>query len=293
MRYRTKSADVLNEADRFQRIMEWQLFCSEQENQLWGYDPDQEWTPGMPMYPRPYRIDIYDCECVLCDNYDAHDDEYGHHYFGNHVRPMFELFEDREGRVWCTTCEVTGDWSETSCWMCGEEWDDQPTKSYNSVSEVAVATDALRSMMVQANRFSERLGAQLTAYASAMRGFDYRQIYVMHPRRNGFTHMHSVMDEYNAWDVETTGLTYSLKPYNPPPASNPFVKEDKTIELVPPVAADTSKFTGGWDLHLVRIPADVDLSGRVMPALPQMPKSEVRPLPTGYGPPTTHRWRNR
>jgi hypothetical protein len=294
MRYRTKSADVLNEADRFQRIMEWQLFCSEQENQLWGYDPDQEWTPGTPIHQWPYRIDIYDCGCDLCENADG-DDEYGHHYFGNHVRPIFEVRNDEGMRMWCTTCEVRGGQSETACWMCGEDWDNRPNWDFQSKMYSAMEFDGDTVLSFDPSAFLEssraafaRMSDQLTAMAEAMQTSMYRNLMVVHPRRNGFTHMFSVMDEYSAWDVETTGLTYSIK-HNRMPNPNPFVREDKPIELVPPVAPNLTKLVQGY----VRIPADVDLSGRVMPELPQMPKYEVRPLPTGYGPPTTPRWRNR
>ena len=52
-KYLEKSAAVLSEADRMQAIMDWQLFCYEQERMLYGDHFVVLWKPGELLYGRP------------------------------------------------------------------------------------------------------------------------------------------------------------------------------------------------------------------------------------------------
>lgn len=124
-KYRTQSADVLNEADRFERILNWQLFCMEQEAMLFGDNPDANWTPGIPLYPYPE------------EHYDPEAERY--YYAGNYIRPMFEIIGlksanradgslhfatdhtlDTRFHIKCHDCQVSWDRTEDTCWMCGK-----------------------------------------------------------------------------------------------------------------------------------------------------------------------------
>lgn len=94
MKYRTQSATVLNEADEFGRKLEWQLFSSEQDQQLFGYNESVEWKPGDPIleYPR------------------------------NYPRQMFDIFDDGShfSTMRCKDCLVN--WRGSGpCWVCGKE----------------------------------------------------------------------------------------------------------------------------------------------------------------------------
>lgn len=127
MKYRTQTANVLNEADRFERILSWQLFCMEQEAMLYGYNPEVEWVPGDPLFVTPYNE--WD---------DVEEDEY---VVGNYVRPMIQIVGmanylnndgtpvfydddtmDSERPSRCQDCQVSWDHTEISCWMCGKEY---------------------------------------------------------------------------------------------------------------------------------------------------------------------------
>jgi hypothetical protein len=105
VKYKAKSGDVLNDADRFERILDWTLFTAEQETMLWSNPSD--WKPGDFMFEHPG------------DRYDR---------MGEYVRPMVqEILPDRFNSlgplmvrtVRCVDCSVN--WiGEDPCWVCGE-----------------------------------------------------------------------------------------------------------------------------------------------------------------------------
>lgn len=116
-RYRTQSANVLNEADQFSQILDWELFTADQDALLWGGN-ETEWKPGTPLVTHPHeRIDD----------------------LGGHPRPIFELMSDvvfhNRDQIWfltmCEKCQVSWEVG-SSCWMCG----DVTTKplSYKSIN---------------------------------------------------------------------------------------------------------------------------------------------------------------
>lgn len=106
-KYRAKTAEVLNQADAFERRLNWTLFIMEQDQRLWGYHPKTDWLPGDPIHKDPRH------------SYNYFFDIGG--VWGNHVRPMIEEFEDGDAphTMRCQSCEVS--WVEgDECWMCGE-----------------------------------------------------------------------------------------------------------------------------------------------------------------------------
>lgn len=84
----------------------------------WDWSTEITWYPGDPMYPAPIKQEGCGGEC--CPDYYITEG-------GQHVRPIFELFDDDEdfGRdelfMDCTDCEVGGGSEDKECWMCGKE----------------------------------------------------------------------------------------------------------------------------------------------------------------------------
>src|SRR4051812_665298 len=100
---KTQSVNILNDADEFERRMNWQLFASEQESVLWGGAEEDEnggktWRPGDSLWPMPR----------------------GHFYGEQTVRRMIQEFDtdnDRSSR--CEKCDVW--WiGPDPCFECGE-----------------------------------------------------------------------------------------------------------------------------------------------------------------------------
>jgi hypothetical protein len=138
MRYRTQSANVLNEADRFQAILDWQLFSSEQDARLFNYNEEVDWKPGVPLYDHPHSVDYNGCSCYDCRESEPIEDG---RYYGNHVRPFLQTIEyyddDLDGwrgnsceqlrryqPMLCESCDVwwLRDENPSECWVCGAEF---------------------------------------------------------------------------------------------------------------------------------------------------------------------------
>lgn len=108
MEYRTKSAEVLNSSDDFERKLSWILFKQEQEVILYQTTQKSTWVPGIPLRNRPVRILNFDAQ---------------------YIRPMFEIMDTfhNQDRVYppalrCKSCDVY--WNpdvdkSDGCWMCG------------------------------------------------------------------------------------------------------------------------------------------------------------------------------
>lgn len=150
MKYLAKSAEVLNEADRFQQMLDWELFTSAQDIQLWHSQiEDVTWRPGDLMFRRPDMPETCDREdCGWCADYrqwQGHADmEYDEDYEGNCVRPMIQEYDLTWGlmegvrSMWngdeCNgmpatcyinpiCCDVWWDrYKEADCWVCGAEF---------------------------------------------------------------------------------------------------------------------------------------------------------------------------
>jgi hypothetical protein len=125
MKYRTQSANVLNEADRFQAILDWQLFCMEQDSMLWGDNSeyDGQWRPGVPIHEHPYVLSADLHQRILFDRNPTEIDLWDGS-FGNHVRPMLQEFDDGDQYGPTICCDVS--WSQvespSQCWVCGKEF---------------------------------------------------------------------------------------------------------------------------------------------------------------------------
>jgi hypothetical protein len=104
MKYRAQSADVLNSADNMTRQLDWMLFVQNQDKQLFGENPYTDWVPGVALYPKPKRSELFDGR-------------------GCYIRPMFEVLEYggkmlREAAR-CKDCDVSWKGSDP-CFVCGE-----------------------------------------------------------------------------------------------------------------------------------------------------------------------------
>lgn len=180
MKYRTQSANVLNEADDAERRLNWVLFCQEQEQILWGA-PEKEWRPGDFLYSNAKKgyVGALDADC---------------RFQGNHPRPMIQQFEidaftmyvlDGWGNsvqdeivATCPECGVGWD-GNGDCWICGRPGDrpiriagwDPPVGQIRDVemnAEGAVVQAALfEEFQIDFNRYrfaAEAMGATSRLY---------------------------------------------------------------------------------------------------------------------------------
>lgn len=152
MKYRTQTANVLNEADRYGHILDHQVFVAEQELLLYSA-PYEEWRPGDQIHPHPsgnYSVCDYGCHAnqdgALALRYDdvrlRECDHRRHHYWadltgregyavgsGNCPRQMIDIIDDTSSSLSrlfdyqphheCERCDVA--WSAvegTICWSC-------------------------------------------------------------------------------------------------------------------------------------------------------------------------------
>lgn len=136
MKYNTKSASVLEEADRFEVQMNWMLFTAEQDARIWAPQVDGEWYPGDPLHRNPSdvhreRVDYLYRTRDLPES--ARDVEYEESYVRpQYVRPMIEEHDilvfsqvsvphdDRIGfGLRCVDCETDLDGTDPICFICG------------------------------------------------------------------------------------------------------------------------------------------------------------------------------
>lgn len=178
-KYLARSADVLSEADRFQDIMEWELFTFAQEQLLWGYNEEVSWVPGVPIYEDPRLIYRGSCDCSICiEDYGPVPD-----YTGHCVRPMFEEFEDgvHPERQRCEPCGVS--WNDGDiCWMCGKTYT-RPT-------------------------YDVSYGGYVLSYAAADVGFTIRMAGAMDGFRQGMRGLASAVDEWSQLISGTRGALF-------------------------------------------------------------------------------------
>lgn len=271
MKYRTKSADVLSEADRAQRVLEWRLFQLEQEAILynpinpdgWDKTSPEVWQPGVPLYSRPHVI--------------GHDDEGFAIIQGNCISPMIMTYEYidaeevwGEGELspfqWASRCEriamwpVVGcepcgvGWSKRDdgyiCWMCGADYTPEPSPfDFKTIGHIEGVTMTINGVEIRGQvDFSPVIGSMRRVGEAAQRAAPaFRQM---------AAHYHAVMQEFVVTDEQFRLITgfnrqldaYSIGydmdrnahvvPYIPPANTNPFRVEEREIELVPRVYAE-------------------------------------------------------
>lgn len=120
---RSKSVEVLNEADRFTTQLNWLLFADEQVSRLFAPSKGtnvkgkKDWRPGKPLYkwPMGHMAPFADCSCDEClEQYIV----YG--ISSQYIRPMIqEIYDVHEEWIYrCDPCEVSWDGAEP-CWNCG------------------------------------------------------------------------------------------------------------------------------------------------------------------------------
>lgn len=343
MRYKTKSADVLNAADRFENILNWQLFCLDQEQLLYGHNPDVEWVPGDFLHKHPKARFTDEVEAVLDSQEDVSEEElewlYEEGPLGNCVRPMFQTFEyagpgescldysvyQKVRAYWSVLCEPCGVswsiWVDQHCWNCGTEFEkpEKPKRlsfsNHNAprvldmsqfrVSESRMEADGLhvtfsvdvdwesfRAIWERSMRsFSigmQQAGAAMQESARAFRGLGFDRQYI--DEAHSFDRVMIYSDEdvrlsQSLWQRANPGYVPSRPQPTPPP--NPFEREEREIVLVESRIAEHI-VDPPWSYGYVRLPREVDLSGRRAPMLPQMPEPEVPLFPdVRSGPPTT------
>lgn len=311
MKYRTKSADVLNEADRFQRIVDWRLFCMDQENQLWGFSKEVDWIPGDPMYTHPDKLRFMN-QFGMPDWW--YDDD-GRP--GNFVRPMIQTIdyidEAHESVLWpygacrtelvrrydsmrCADCDV--DWLNSqdgdTCWMCGTTHESlkmsKPIKLFsNAQLDSASSSIALQDFIrTQMEHFSIGFSEGVRQTRESMRGLSVQFV---------------IMDEI-VTTADIARLSWGgdlIEPCVPVEYWRPtqtcytvYPASDQEIELVRPVFADIDVPYSG---ARVEMPEDFDLACGLDTSLygPRMPEPrdfsqwEYRPR---LAPPTTPFRRN-
>lgn len=125
MKYRTQSAEVLNEADALERKLDYMLFVQEQNARLWS-DPS-DWVPGDPIAETEWGLNHYHEMIGRIQHFVWRESG----PLGNVMRPMFQLFEDddtMESReeVRCEDCDVWFGFPENTCFVCGREVDPLP-----------------------------------------------------------------------------------------------------------------------------------------------------------------------
>lgn len=310
MKYRTQTAEVLNAADDFERMLDWYLFHSEQLQRLFGFDPKVEWTPGDPIYQNPRTVDR-DCTCGIVFCGCEPDNEELEGYYGNAVRPMIEEFVDADfyRKMRCEDCDVSwGRGGETTCWMCGEVRDPVGIVSIKEgflsqpvwETTIDVGPDGMMATM--------RLQAEIYAGLRLEIGESWQRVMneTMESLRNfsvsfqtasdnvarafgGIRSHFTIHDEANRYILNDWVLPEPYVYVPAPRPRNPFEVEEREIELVPPVAANLMEEVRGR----VELPADVDLSGRVEPPMPQMPELDRFPgvgeTRNTFNPPITER----
>jgi len=112
---RTQSAEVLNDADAFERKASWIAF-QEEISFVWAWSPadPEAWIPGEPLFVNP--------DFIPGNNWDhlfSGDLSWGPE--GNCVAPMYDLREDMAHSMRCEDCEVDWVGIEEPCFICGEE----------------------------------------------------------------------------------------------------------------------------------------------------------------------------
>lgn len=277
MKYRTQSANVLNEADRFQRILDWQLFCNEQERALWGYNPDVDWVPGDPIYTHPayvFRSDA--CSCGDCD--DANNLE---GYYGNVPRRMIELFDDVESYryVRCEDCDVSWSGLDPICWSCGKKSEKGSTFSFFSQPVFQVQN-------ISENAFGISVEMQIIHGLQEELGREWQEVMNRHMR--AFSIMGDVIQEHfveptiratsvfqEMWSrlrqIDEISSFYVEQDTRIEPApGNPFEAVEPEIELVPPVVPNLPEW-GAYNRPRVELPANWAELRPTVP-LPNMPE---------------------
>lgn len=267
MKYLAKSADVLNEADRFERILNWQLFCIDQERML--YSDPETWVPADGCYPNPLELcETHYCSgCRECAPIELHS-----MYGGNYVRPMVEEIElDREYTFnpRCERCDVS--WSgPTDCWVCGKT--PKNFSYYTGLGNEAYTEGeetGLRGPLVQII-WSDEAQQMQAIWSESFNQFraSIRESFAVLERR-----MFSFAVALDEWVVANPDIRRINASTPRRGGHDVFARAHFELNLDGEfgVASDLDRRVRGR----VVLPADVDLSGRIEPEFPHI---EVDPV---------------
>lgn len=285
MKYRTKSADVLNEADRLERIMDWQLFCIEQEKLLYGPTNDRDaeaWRPGDNLHFAPGELswmiefdEMFFGEVRFDSDYLSS--------FGNCVRPVIQTFEwdedldgedfhgDRVQRVIsypsveCKSCGV-GWKRDDTCWMCGRTYEYLKPKRVVKFStpriimgDVNLSADGMTfrgtldiSSLVDGVRLSGAALDEVSGrFTDAMRGFSEQFVSYAQVDMDFVRRIWGDVGSYSITAYPNPATSYEMTA----PPSNPLRREEREIVLVEPVVPDLPEWSA-YRRPRVRLPID-------------------------------------
>lgn len=289
MRYRTQSANVLNEADRFERILNFQLFVMEQETKLYGYNPDTDWSPGTPLYPNP-RTHFRP----------GSEDEELEGYYGNCPRPIIQLLDDGDyyQGMKCQDCDVSWGRDETTCWMCGRDY---PKSDYITLYSSASSSEPLfqivghtvddRGISLQMELMrglEEEMGARWRALMNRHMNFGVEMQRVQYAARDmaqtmrGFSAHFTVVDEnpFHTVNVNLGPIEEYIPPYTGRIA-NPDRSPFELADVVGPLWGTAALYDPlgepfGYARNRIRLPANwAELRADV--PLPEMPEPRKFP----------------
>lgn len=290
MKYRTKSAEVLNEADRAQRMLDWQLFCIDQERILYG---DKYWEPGDFLWRSPGEIrDAQEMDWEFFNEYPyaEDEDEFGPGFWGNCMRPIFQTYEfeqDQLGEgpstryenvlryrdVRCEPCGV--DWGREGgdeCWVCGTSypWPEIPKPlEWKTIPRRNVANVSFGNVEMSVDGITIRGTLDFSPFVDGIRAMGEAAERAVPAFRQLSEHYHAVMQEFTITDEQYRILTgfsrnaYSIGynmdrnthvvPYVPPASTNPFRREEREIVLVEPVVPNLPEW-GAYRRPVIEFP---------------------------------------
>lgn len=279
-KYLAKSADVLNEADDFEKRLAYQLFVAEQDARLFGPTAEGEWRPGDPLFKSSLehitelqaQVDegliAVEC-CLACHLGSVEDYEWPTNVDSTYVRPMIEDFTvDVYRQVRCVPCQVY--WADRSepCWVCGDDsmvvtqldtytygvrgirWGQSMHSTGMAIDLNATAALPDPAIFARITEAFVNMGRQITRAAEFLRsiGFD-----------NG------IEENTDIW--EPLFIEWRPEPLSFEPETNVFripVIADDVMDLRPRIADEVQEIR----YEALEIPANVDLSGRREPRLP-------------------------
>lgn len=167
MTRRSHSAQVLDEADKSERKLDWILFKIAQEKILYRSGPGQ-WKPGDFLVAHPWLRPV-----IVFYDENGREVDYGE---PQSIRPMAQVMQDY-AYAKCKDCQVS--WGEgDDCWICGKT---VITKSSKMITDIyAQAYANVREEMSSAWRraFGAMLGIGEAAHRAtgAMRGLRPRNV---------------------------------------------------------------------------------------------------------------------
>lgn len=300
-KYRTKSADVLNEADRYERILNHRLFAMEQDNQLWGYREDVSWIPGDFIYPHPggnYSVcDEPDCDPSRARRFDDPNlrncnhrryhywaDDALESYSGNTPRYLIDVLDDRNVHtVRCKPCQVY--WvGNDPCFSCGET-----TRGINGPDMTPAINRSYQEILYYSTAPASEAVFNLQRAIFDMVEALYGSPMVVHSRRTVNTPNLRGPRPLMTFVEEPWGVRLPAEPYVYTPVANPFHRDVPERLVLPcatesaaePLVDDPLAPVGGvqWRSRRTSISLPPMTAEQLGPQTPIIHEPEMEPLP--------------